>query len=101
MTRHPRLSTSLTPVPVLVEVVTRAGGRCECTRRGCHGRSVRCEQALPGIRLIAAPRDPAVPGYAAWRVPAGELAAWCNRCHQNTQTNTDEIDTDEMDRDVA
>jgi hypothetical protein len=61
--------------------VTAADGRRECTRRGCHGRGERCARGLPQTRLLAAPRDPAIPTHAAWRTPVPELAAWCARCH--------------------
>jgi hypothetical protein len=69
------------PVPAFVEVVTRAGRRCECTGRGCHGSGERCQRSQPGQRLIVAPRDVTVPARLAWRVPLPELAAWCVRCH--------------------
>ena len=74
-------------VPVLVQVVTRAGRRCECTRRGCHGRAERCERAMPGIQLNAAPRDHTVPMHQAWRAPVAELAAWCGRCFEQAQAD--------------
>jgi hypothetical protein len=74
------------PSPVLVQVVTAAGHRCECTRTGCHGRADRCGRGLPAHRLVAAPRDITVPAHAAWRVPVAELAAWCDRCHEHGQT---------------
>jgi len=66
--------------PVLVQVVTRAGHQCECTGRGCHGRSGRCERTWPTHRLVAAPADVTVPVHASWRVPPAALAAWCGRC---------------------
>jgi hypothetical protein len=67
--------------PVLVAVVTAAGRRCECTRKGCHGTPARCERAWPEHRLAAAPRDVTIPAHAAWQVPVQDLAAWCERCH--------------------
>lgn len=72
--------------PLLVQVVTAAGGQCECTRRGCHGQAARCEQETPRVRLIAAPRDVSVAPHAAWRVPVEELAAWCERCYARAWT---------------
>jgi hypothetical protein len=78
-------TTPAVSAPVLVQVVTRAGRRCECTGRGCHGRTERCERALPAVRLLAAPRDVSVPVHAAWRIPTEELAAWCGRCFDHAQ----------------
>jgi hypothetical protein len=74
-------------LPVLVEVVTRAERRCECTRRGCHGQGERCVRGLPASRLIAAPRDITVAPHAAWRVPVAELAAWCVKCFERAQAD--------------
>lgn len=68
-------------VPVFVQAMTRAGRRCECTRRGCHGRSGRCERSHLGSRLVVAPRDASVPAQSVWRVPVADLAVWCPRCH--------------------
>jgi hypothetical protein len=76
-------------------VVDRAEGRCECTgqcgrrhqdaprvsaaRRSSAPR--RCGNGrVNGRRLVAAPADPAVPAYAAARVPFEQLAAWCGGC---------------------
>ena len=66
--------------PVLVDVVTRAGGICQCTRKGCHGRTDRCERGMPAVALVAAPVDITVPAWSAWRVPTSGLIAWCPRC---------------------
>lgn len=71
-------------VPVLVEVVSRAGRRCECA--GACGRKHkdaggRCAtEHGTSHPLFAAPRDPAVPEHTAWRVPVEELSAWCSPC---------------------
>ena len=79
----PTTGAVLVASPVLVAVVTAAGRRCECTRVGCHGKTARCERAMPGHRLVAAPRDVTTPEHAAWRLPVAELAAWCSRCHDH------------------
>jgi hypothetical protein len=73
-------------VPVLVRVVTAAGGRCECTGRGCHStKEARCPHESPAWRLTAAPRDLSGPAFAAWRVPVEQLAAWCSPCLDHGQ----------------
>lgn len=82
-----RAATDRVVVPVLVQVVTRAGHQCECTNRGCHGRVERCERTHPQVRLIAAPRDARVAVHAAWRVPVEELAAWCPSCCERAQAS--------------
>lgn len=66
-------------IPLLVDVMTRAGRRCEATRTTRAG-VVRCDHEAPAHELVAAPRDPAIPDHAAWRVPAEDLAAWCIPC---------------------
>lgn len=73
------------PSPVWVQVVTAAGRRCECTGACGHPHDrrepeARCEATGTGRVLYAAPRDSGVPAEAAWRVPTGELAAWCAGC---------------------
>ncbi len=73
-------------VPVLVRVVTTAGGRCECTGSRCHGaKDARCAHEAPAWRLTAAPRDPSVPLSTAWRVSVDQLAAWCGPCLDRAQ----------------
>jgi hypothetical protein len=78
------VSVTTVPAPVWVQVVAAAEGRCECTQTGCHTKQqARCpQQGQAGRALVAAPRDTTIPGYAAWRVPVGELAAWCPACLQ-------------------
>lgn len=78
-----RAPAGVLPV-VLVEVVTRAGLRCQCS--GACGRKHRdsggrCASEHGTARpLFAAPSDPAVPEHTAWQVPVTELAAWCGPC---------------------
>jgi hypothetical protein len=79
----PTTGAALVASPVLVQVVTTAGHRCECVGKGCHGKSARCARTMPGHRLVAAPRDVTTPEHAAWRLPVRELAAWCQRCHDH------------------
>lgn len=68
--------------PVWVQVVTDAGGRCECIDPGCHGggRCPRGGQVGRREQLIVGPRDPSVSVASASRLPRAELAAWCPRC---------------------
>lgn len=77
----------MVPIPTLVQVVTDADGRCECTgacgrphRSDPRGRCARLHLRERGSCLVAAPRDPAVPAHRAWRVPTRDLAAWCQPC---------------------
>ena len=67
------------------EVITRAGGRCEC--RGACGRKHqdgggRCKRLNTRCApLSAVPREPAVPTRIAVTLPAAALQALCRPCH--------------------
>lgn len=63
--------------PLWVEVMTRAGYRCEGLIHRSHDR---CPHEHPGHELVVAPRDPAIAEHAAWRIPAADQAAWCPSC---------------------
>lgn len=80
MSRESRVRT--VPDPVWVQVVTNADGQCQCETRKCHTPAARdrCKATSPGVRLVAAPADPLVPEWAAWRVPVEGLSAWCPSC---------------------
>jgi hypothetical protein len=66
-------------------VVDAAGGRCHCTgqcgqsHRKTEGRCLR-QHDSGGLRLIAAPADPATTELAAAALPASGLRAWCPAC---------------------
>jgi hypothetical protein len=59
------------------DLFTRAGGKCECTMRGCGHHSGRCNAMLRG-------------GWEAHRMTAGgpyilsNLVAMCQTCHRTT-----------------
>ncbi len=82
------------PAPVWVQTVLRAGRRCECTGE-CGVRhdaadeppagedlAGRCPAGPHGpvVRLVAAPRPSTYSLADVWRLPADELAAWCQPC---------------------
>jgi hypothetical protein len=66
------------------EVITAAGGRCECEGRCGRKHSKdggRCHQEnAPDTPLHAVPREPAA-GVAAMRLEAAQLTALCDDCH--------------------
>lgn len=71
-----------------LEVVDRAGGRCEC--RGACGRKHNSDPAgrctrehTPTAPLHAVPREPAAT-RAAVSLPANAMHALCARCHDGT-----------------
>jgi len=71
-------------------VIAAAAGRCECA--GACGRphirlgEGRCEAEDSILApLHAVPRDLAVPPGLAVRLPAAELTAMCDRCHELAQ----------------
>jgi hypothetical protein len=68
-------------LPVWVEVITRAESQCQCERVRCHVPARgRCKVTTSGHQLVAAPADPAIPDYAAWRLSPVLLSAWCEPC---------------------
>ena len=69
------------PGPVWVQVVTRAGRRCECTGACGHHAGRRCEASGEARRLVVAARDAGADPASAWRLPADALAAWCWGCY--------------------
>jgi hypothetical protein len=76
-----------------LEVVDRAGGRCEC--RGACGRkhssdpAGRCtREHAPTAPLHAVPREP-VTTRAAASLPADAMHALCDRCHDGTARKSD------------
>lgn len=85
MTRRVHPAGAWVADPVWVQVVTSAGGRCECATSRCHGPAGRCERSSSGSGLVAAPRDAAVPLHRACRLPVAELAAWCPGCLEGAQ----------------
>lgn len=76
-----------------LEVVDRAGGRCEC--RGACGRKHnsdpggRCtREHTPAAPLHAVPREPAITRAAA-SLSADAMCALCARCHDGTTRKSD------------
>lgn len=69
--------TSLSPL--WDEVMTRAGYRCEATTT-TRRVTTRCDHEHPQQVLVVAPRDPAVPEHATWRIPTADQAVWCSPC---------------------
>jgi hypothetical protein len=94
-----RVSAPTPAGSIYVQVITAAGGTCECAgvcgrdHRSGGGRCARGHAAAGVLgesvdlmtRLYAAPADPSVPAHQAYRVPIEDLTAWCGPCLDGAQ----------------
>ena len=84
---------------IKMQAFERAGGRCECTRRGC-GHEGRCQRSCESMAIfnrirVANGGEPSFPGFEFHHITAENVGGpdtlsncefLCSECHKNTES---------------